>query len=160
MNDPIIPWPEFQRNVGIYQIIAGYIFTFAMGFVMQPLVKAWRLRSRYKEVKGRYSVQRLYPEGRIETRDGEIRIEPRWWKGFFAVTAFHAGGKKQWEGRMYLSPDTSDVGQGVFWHVDKGAGLGDQQFRYRPELKQFLVQGVTFGPGASDSFHHSWTKKT
>ncbi len=59
---------------------------------------------------------------------------------------------------MHLSLDMTNVGYGVFWHVDEGTGVGDQKFRYIPEQMRLQVQGVTFDAGSSDPFFHRWTK--
>jgi hypothetical protein len=71
----------------------------------------------------------------------------------------HADGKTQWRGEMRLSLEMTNVGYGVFWHVDEGAGVGDQKFRYIPEKAQFRVQGITLKAGSPDPFFHRWTRK-
>jgi hypothetical protein len=149
--------PKLQANVSIYQILAGYVFSFLMGFLLTPGVRAMRLWRLYKAVRGRYAIQRVNEEGHVEPRFGEIKIEPDWWRGSFAITAIHQNGTKDWEGYMRLSLDSPDTGHGSFHH---GANeVGDQTFKYVRGTNQFLVKGVTFGPSSSDSFYHRWTKK-
>jgi len=60
---------------------------------------------------------------------------------------------------MHLSLDMTNVGNGVFWHVDAAGGAGDQKFRYFPDKSHFRVQGMTLKAGTSDPFLHLWTKK-
>jgi hypothetical protein len=158
-NNHFVPSPSFQTTVSLYQIFFACIFTFVVGLFLQPGVTAFRLWRRYCAVPGRYSVQRVHPNNSIEDKDGEIEIGPKWRRGFFTVTAKHADGKAQWKGEMHLSLDMTNVGHGVFWHVDEGEGVGDQKFRYIPERAEFRVQGITFDAGSADSFFHRWTKK-
>jgi hypothetical protein len=147
--------PKFQPNVSFYQIVAA----FGVGLILQPCVKAFRLYCRYPSVPGAYFVQWEGSDGKTEPRSGTIQIKRNLWRGSFAVIAFHGTGKAQWKGEMHLSLDMKNVGNGVFWHVDKDDGVGDQKFRYTPEKRQFRVQGITFRAGKPDPFFHLWNMK-
>jgi hypothetical protein len=150
-----VPPVNWMASVSIYQILVA----FCAGISLQPCVIAVRLLWRYHGVSGRYSAERVYANGKTENRFGEIRIKFKWWRGSYSVTASHADESPQWEGEMRLSLDMRNVGHGVFWHVDKDDGAGDQKYRYYPEQKQFEVEGITFKAGGADSFFHRWRKK-
>jgi hypothetical protein len=155
LNPSFVPFPKFQSNISLYQIISGFFF----GLLAQPFVKTARIISRYPRLLGRYSMQKERSDGTTEAEDGEILIKLNWWRGSFAVTALHATRKEQWKGEMHLSLDMRNVGNGIYWHVDEAKGVGDQRFRYLPEKRQFRVQGITFGASQSQPFFHLWTKK-
>jgi hypothetical protein len=149
-----LPAPNLQSNISLYQILTGFI----IGLFLQPLVNSARLFWKYHAVTGRYSVRREHADGRIEAREGKVRIKFKWWGGYYSVTALHADNAVQWKGEMHLSLAMTNVGSGVFWHVDQEDGVGDQRFRYLPERRESRVQGTTFRAGGANSFFHVWVK--
>jgi hypothetical protein len=156
MIHPLLPPnPKFQTNISLYQIFVAL----AVGLVLQPLINASRLLWRYHGVSGAYFSFRDLGNGKLEPTGGRIQIKFKWWPGFHSVEAFHHDGSQEWKGEMHLSLDMTNVGSGVFWHVDQSAGAGDQKFRYFPEKKRLEVQGTTFKVGNTNSFFHVWIKE-
>ena len=159
LNTFFLPSPQIVTTVSLYQILIGFFITLIVGLMLQPCIIALRLWLRYRGVTGKYSLQRILGAGSTENRGGEIIIKFKWRRGSYAVEALNADRTPQWEGEMRLSLDMRNVGSGVFWHVDKAEGVGDQKFRYSPARGEFQVEGVTFKAGDLNRFFHRWTKK-
>jgi hypothetical protein len=144
--------------------LISFVGGFFVGLFANWCFAKWQVEARHRELRKKYEnlagAYSIYRGGTTDT-SGTVELTQND-DGTFDVVARHSTGEIDWKGRIRMSLDRENLGEGDYTHAAGPPtgphGVGTQWVRYFPEDPSLHVEGTSKSLPVQVTFFHVWRR--